>query len=128
MDGCTLTGAISSGRTTIHDRSFVNFYSCVDSMTFRKDLYEYGFNNPSLYWIDGRCSSRNIGLFNSRVGEKSLRASLSDSKERRGCLLAVDKAKKVSHITPVVVASMMAQCFLNHLRGEDVTDQILLYV
>lgn len=33
MDGCTLTGAISSGRTTIHDRSFVNFYSCVDSMT-----------------------------------------------------------------------------------------------
>lgn len=33
MDGCTLTGAISSGRTTIHDRSFVNFYSVTDSMT-----------------------------------------------------------------------------------------------
>lgn len=33
MDGCTLTGAISSGRTTIHDRSFVNFYSVTDNMT-----------------------------------------------------------------------------------------------
>lgn len=103
-------------------------FSCVDSMTFRKDLYTYGFANPDFYWIDGRCSSRNIGLFNSKVGEKTLRASLSDATERRGCLLAVDKAKKVSHITPVIIASMMAQCFLNHLRGEDTTDQILLYV
>lgn len=32
-DGCTLTGAIAAGRTTIHDRSFVNFYSVTDTMT-----------------------------------------------------------------------------------------------
>ena len=33
FDGCTLTGAIAAGRTTIHDRSFVNFYSVTDTMT-----------------------------------------------------------------------------------------------
>lgn len=33
FDGCTLTGAIAAGRTTIHDRSFVNFYSVTDNMT-----------------------------------------------------------------------------------------------
>ena len=103
-------------------------FSCVDSMTFRRELYNYGFSHPELYWVDGRCSSRNIGLFNSKVGEKVLRKSLSDSDERRGCLLAVDKEKKVSHITPVIVASMMAQTFLNHIRGVDTTDQIMLVV
>jgi len=103
-------------------------FSCVDSMSFRRELYAYGAKHPELYWIDGRCSSRNIGLFNSRVGQKALQASLSDSDERRGCLLAIDKQKKVSHITPVVIASMMAQCFLNHLRGEDTVDQVLLYI
>ncbi|RTL07775.1 hypothetical protein EKK58_01120 [Candidatus Dependentiae bacterium] len=103
-------------------------FSCVDSMTFRRELYNYGFSRPEFYWVDGRCSSRNIGLFNSKVGEKVLRKSLSDSDERRGCLLAVDKEKKVSHITPVIVASMMAQTFLNHIRGVDTTDQIMLVV
>ena len=32
-DGTTFTGAIAGGHSTIHDRSFVNFYSCTDSMT-----------------------------------------------------------------------------------------------
>lgn len=32
-DGTTFTGAIAAGRTTIHDRSFVNFYSVTDNMT-----------------------------------------------------------------------------------------------
>ena len=103
-------------------------FSCVDSMTFRRELYNYGFKHPGLYWVDGRCSSRNIGLFNSKVSQKLLKASLSDSDERRGCLLAVDKEKKVSHITPVTVASLMAQTFLNHLRGTDTTDQIMLVI
>lgn len=103
-------------------------FSCVDSMSFRRELYQYGFKHPELYWIDGRCNSRNIGLFNSKVGEKTLKASLSDSNERRGCLLQADKEKRISHITPVVIAGMMAQTFLNHLRGVDTTDQIMLVV
>lgn len=103
-------------------------FSCVDSMTFRKELYEYSWDHPSLYWIDGRCSSRNIGLYNSKVSQKILKTALSDSQERKGCLLLQDKEKKKGHITPVVVASMMAQCFLNHLRGEDTQDEILLYL
>lgn len=110
---------------------FLNFdviFSCVDSMTFRKSLYEYGWEHPDLYWIDGRCSSRNIGVFNSLVAKKTLQPTLTDATERRGCLLPVDKQNKVSHVTPVVVASIMAQCFLNHIRGEDMTDQLLLYI
>ena len=114
--------------TTEDFAKFDVVFSCVDSMTFRRELYDYGWNHPELYWIDGRCSSRNIGLFNSLVQKKTLRASLTDSNERRGCLLAADKAKKTSHITPVTIASMMAQCFLNHIRGEDIVDQVLLYI
>ena len=103
-------------------------FSCVDSMTFRKDLYHYGFRRPDFYWVDGRCSSRNIGMFNSKVSEKILLANLTDTTERRGCLREVDKKEKTSHITPVIVAATMAQCFLNHLREEDTTSQILLYL
>ena len=103
-------------------------FSCVDSMTFRRELYAYGWKNPNLFWIDGRCSSRNIGLFNSKCAQKGLQETLTDSDERRGCLLAVDKQNKESHITPVTIASMMAQSFLNHLRGQDTTDRILLYI
>ena len=101
-------------------------FSCVDSMTFRKDLYEYGWKNPNLYWIDGRCSSRNIGLYNSMVPRKQLESDLTNSKERKGCLLQVDKENKVSHATPVVIAGMMLQTFLNHIRGEDITEKVLL--
>lgn len=32
-DGCTLTGAIIAGNSTIHDQSIINFYSVTDSMT-----------------------------------------------------------------------------------------------
>ena len=32
-DGCTLTGAIIAGNSTIHDHSFLNFYSATISMT-----------------------------------------------------------------------------------------------
>lgn len=103
-------------------------FSCVDSMTFRKELYEYGWDHPELYWIDGRCNSRNIGIYNSKLGKKTLEPTLSDSTERKGCLLAVDKTNKVSHITPQVVASIMMQEFLNYLRGEPTMNAILLYI
>jgi molybdopterin/thiamine biosynthesis adenylyltransferase len=103
-------------------------FSCVDSMSFRRDLYNYGFEHPELYWIDGRCNSRQIGLMHSKLPRKTLEQTLTNSDERRGCLLEVDKKNKVSHATPIVVASMMVQGFLNHLRGEDISDRILLNI
>lgn len=104
-------------------------FSCVDSMTFRKSLYEHGWNHPNaLFWVDGRCSSRNIGVFNSALSKTELKKHISDSEERGGCLLAVDKAKKLSHVTPIVVAGMMLQVYLNHLRGEDTKTSLFLYI
>lgn len=101
-------------------------FSCVDSMTFRTSLYEYGFKNKNkIYWIDGRCGSRNIGVFSSLLSEKTLRSTLTDSTERKACLLGFDKAAKVSHITPTIVAAMMTQWFLNHIRGEDNTGELM---
>lgn len=123
--------AIKAEKRFMTAADFPNYdvvFSCVDSMTFRKDLYNYGWAHPELYWIDGRCSSRNIGLFNSKCTKKNLLSTLSESTERRGCLLQMDKEKKTAHITPVIVASMMAQSFLNHIRGEDTPDQIMLYI
>lgn len=103
-------------------------FSCVDSMKFRKQLYEYSWKHPELYWVDGRCSSRNVGVFNSRLSEATLKKFVTDDEERRGCLLAVDKANKVSHATPIVVASTMLQVYLNHLRGEDTLTPVTLVI
>lgn len=99
-------------------------FSCVDSMKFRKQLYTYGFDHPELFWIDGRCSSRSIGLYNSRCSRKALEVTLNDSEERQGCLLAVDKKNKMSHATPQVIAAMVLQTFLNYIRGEVQTDKL----
>lgn len=103
-------------------------FCCVDNMTFRKALYEYGWANPKkVFWIDGRCSSRNIGLFNSELGKSELQNEISDSTTSSGCLLKHDKENKVSHVTPLTIASMMVQTFLNHLRKET-TGKLKLYL
>lgn len=94
-------------------------FSCVDSMVFRKELYEYCWSNEnSPFWIDGRCESRQACLFTKDVPREKLEAMLSDSKERTGCLRAYEKENNVSHLTPIVVSARMAQVFLNYLRGE----------
>jgi len=119
---------VSRFMTTADFKDFDVVFSCVDSMTFRKDLYTYGFDHPELFWIDGRCNSRSIGLFNSNVPRKNLERALSDSTERKGCLRQVDKDKKISHATPVIVAGMITQCFLNWLRGENMTQESIMMI
>lgn len=109
-------------------KNYDMIFSCVDSMSFRKKLYEFGWKNSDLYWIDGRCSSRQIGVFNSLIPRKQLEPTLNDSEAREGCLLRVDKENKVSHATPQIVATIMEQTFLNHLRGEDIKEKLLLYI
>lgn len=103
-------------------------FSCVDSMSFRKQLYLYGWEHPELFWIDGRCSSRQIGLYHSKLSRKSMEGDLTDSQERQGCLLAADKKNKVSHVTPQVIAAMMIQTFLNYLRGELQNEKIVMMI
>ena len=115
------------------EKDFENYdviFSCVDSMSFRKTLYEYGWKHPELFWIDGRCSSRQIGIYHSRLARKSIECDLTDSKVRTGCLLAVDKANHVSHATPQIVASIMVQTFLNYIRDDldTQTEKIVMMV
>jgi len=93
-------------------------FSCVDNMPFRKALYHYGFDHPELTWFDGRCSSRHICVFNSAIHRSVLEQELNDSTVSAGCLLAHDKENKVSHATPVIVAGILTQEFLNFLRGD----------
>jgi molybdopterin/thiamine biosynthesis adenylyltransferase len=115
----------------MEEKDFKNYdviFSAVDSMTFRKSLYEYGFKHPELFWIDGRCSSRQVGLFHSKLGQKALEKHINDSKERTGCLLAYDKKAKTSHVTPQIIAGMMTQTFLNYLRQDLQLDPILVIV
>jgi hypothetical protein len=94
-------------------------FSCVDSMTFRYSLYHYGFTHPGLLWIDGRCSSRTIAVYHEAIPRSKLEDTVNNkSTERAGCLRPVDKEKKLSHVTPQIVAGMMVQTFLNKLRKE----------
>lgn len=93
-------------------------FSGVDSMTFRKSLYEWSWQNPDkAFWIDGRCESRSGAVFNKTNSRKELEQMLSDSQERTGCLLAYEKEQNIAQVLPVIVAGMMTQVFLNYLRG-----------
>lgn len=93
---------------------------CVDSMTFRKDLYEstWDVTNPKHHWIDGRCSSRQYLLANSFAKKDLLQSFISDNNERTGCLRAVDKRVSKSYMTPQIVAAFMVQQFLDWHRNE----------
>jgi hypothetical protein len=98
-------------------------FSCVDSMTFRKTLYEYGWNNSfrnskNKCWIDGRCTSRQGALFNSDLPEDQLKPYIDDSTEEGGCLLKYEKEENISHTLPTIVAGMMVQNYLNKLRSQ----------
>jgi len=105
---------------------FANYdvvFCCVDGMAFRKMLYNYGWEHPELFWIDGRCSSRHIGLYHSRLSRRHIESDLSDSQTRTGCLLEVDKKNNVSHVTPKIIANIMVQTYLNYIRDELQTEK-----
>jgi molybdopterin/thiamine biosynthesis adenylyltransferase len=113
---------VNGHKRRMTESDFKNYdliFCCVDSMTFRKALYEYGWNkkDSGLFWIDGRCTSRQGCLFNSDIPKEQLLPYINDSKEEAGCLLAYEKTENISHTLPTIVAGMMVQTFLNKLRG-----------
>jgi molybdopterin/thiamine biosynthesis adenylyltransferase len=103
-------------------------FSCVDSMPFRKDLYEYGWSKgkDKLFWVDGRCTSRQGALFNSEVPKQQLQPYIDSSQEEGGCLLAYEKEQNISHTLPTIVAAMMVQTFLNKLRGQQTFKSVFM--
>ena len=113
------------------DKEFKKYdviFSCVDSMEFRRSLYNWGFENPNkAFWIDGRCTSRQGALFNSQLPEAELKKYITNDDIRGGCLLKHEKEANISHTLPTVVAGMMVQVFLNFLRGER-TDKKLFMI
>jgi molybdopterin/thiamine biosynthesis adenylyltransferase len=103
-------------------------FSCVDSMEFRRKLYAYtAKGNDKLFWIDGRCTSRQGAIFNSALPTDELSKYITQDDVRGGCLLNHEKEQNISHTLPLVIAGMMVQTFLNFLRGEK-TDKKLLMV
>lgn len=107
---------------TVNDFPNYDLILCgVDSMVFRKQLYEWSWQNPAkAFWIDGRCESRSGCVFNKTVSKDKLEKMLSDSQERNGCLLKFEKENNVSHALPIIVAGVMLQTFLNYVRGEKI--------
>lgn len=104
-------------------------FSCVDSMVFRKSLYEWSWANPQkAFWIDGRCESRQGAVFNKSVPKAKLEKMLSDSQERTGCLLKYEKENDISHALPITVASMMLQTFLNVIRGDPIPPEKIFMI
>lgn len=104
-------------------------FSCVDSMVFRKSLYEWSWANPKgAFWIDGRCESRQGAIFNKSISRKTLEQMLNDSQERTGCLLKYEKENNISHTLPIIVAGMMMQTFLNFLRGDPLPGEKLFLI
>jgi hypothetical protein len=97
-------------------------FSCVDNMPFRKSLYE----SSGVFWIDGRCTSRQAALFTSQMPAESLKPYLSDSTEEGGCLLNYEKENNISHTLPLIIAGMMCQAFLNAIRGQPTSRLIFM--
>ena len=102
-------------------------FSCVDSMEFRRTLYNYNSGKSKLFWIDGRCTSRQGAIFNSQLDSADLQKYITKDDIRGGCLLNFEKENNVSHTLPLVVAGMMVQSFLNYIRGEK-TDKKLFMI
>jgi molybdopterin/thiamine biosynthesis adenylyltransferase len=103
-------------------------FSCVDSMQFRKSLYEYGWKagKDELFWIDGRCTSRQGALFTSDTLRPALEPFINESQEEGGCLLAYEKEQNISHTLPTIVAGMMVQAYLNKLRGQQTFKSVFM--
>lgn len=115
--------------TTDDFKDYDLIFSCVDSMEFRKKLYEYSWTqdkDKKLFWIDGRCTSRQGALFNSDIPKETLEQYINDSKEEGGCLLAYEKEENISHTLPSVVAAMMVQAFLNKLRNQRTSKMVFM--
>ena len=104
-------------------------FSCVDNMPFRKKLYEYGWSagKDKIFWVDGRCTSRQGALLTSDMLRPSLEAVLDDSSQEGGCLLEYEKEQNISHTLPLIVAGMMVQAILNKIRGQ-VTNRSIFMV
>jgi len=112
-------------------KDFKNYdmiFSCVDSMPFRKSLYDYGWEKgkDKLFWVDGRCTSRQGALFNSDLPKEQLQPYVDSSQEEGGCLLAYEKEQNISHTLPTIVAGMMVQAFLNKLRGQQTFKSVFM--
>jgi hypothetical protein len=115
--------------TSEHFSKYDLIFSGVDSMVFRKQLYEWSWANPNskTFWIDGRCTSRQGACFNKSVARETLERMLNDSQERTGCLLPGEKKDQTAHALPIVVAGTMLQVFLNYLRGDKpLTEKIFM--
>ena len=98
--------------------------SCVDSMVFRKTLYNWSWEHPKkAFWIDGRVTSTSGVLLNSDIPRDVLERFIDESQERAGCLLAYEKEHDISHVMPQIIAGGMIQLFLNHLRGRQITEE-----
>lgn len=105
-------------------------FSAVDSMTFRKDLYEWSWQNPfaHTFWIDGRCESRQGAVFNKTNDRKHLEKVINENTERRGCLLPFEKQNQTAHALPIIVAGFMLQTFLNYIRGNKVLPEKMFMI
>jgi molybdopterin/thiamine biosynthesis adenylyltransferase len=113
------------------EEDFINYdliFCCVDNMPFRKSLYEYSWNQDKdkLFWVDGRCTSRQGAVFTSDLPKETLVNYIDASKVEGGCLLAYEKEQNISHTLPVVVAGMMVQAFLNKLRDQKTSKLIFM--
>jgi molybdopterin/thiamine biosynthesis adenylyltransferase len=105
----------------------------VDSMNFRRALYEWSWQNPTKgFWIDGRCTSRQGCVFNKTVSKEKLEKMLGELKdgpeERTGCLLEFEKKQETAHVLPIITAGIMLQMFLNYLRGhQPLTEKMYMF-
>lgn len=126
--------AITPVKRFMDTKDFENYdliFSCVDDMVFRKKLYDWYIKKADKekhFFIDGRCESRNGVVLNASLKPEHLMARLNESTERRGCLLAEEKANNVSHTLPIIVAATMAQVFLNVLRGDPIPNEKLINI
>jgi molybdopterin/thiamine biosynthesis adenylyltransferase len=102
-------------------------FSCVDSMEFRRKLYGVPIKDKSkLFWIDGRCTSRQGAIFNSQLNPEDLQKYITNDDIRGGCLLNFEKENNISHTLPLIVAGMMVQAFLNFIRGEKTDKKLFM--
>lgn len=101
--------------------------AAVDNPDLRELLYRYMDKNPEKYWIDVRAEGRAVSIYTRHKNNTLAKLLESLPKDRKNastsCQLAYELDSGIIQMGNQIAAVITAQLLLNHLRGEENSDE-----
>lgn len=101
--------------------------AAVDNPDLRELLYRYMDKNPEKYWIDVRAEGRAVSIYTRHRNNTLAKLLKTLPKNTEGastsCQLAYELDSGIIQMGNQIAAVITAQLLLNHLRGEENSDE-----